>query len=109
VIALPSRESKGGEIPESQLTPAEADPAHDDWRELASRAGDGLEIALLWSKSTKRVRLTVLDERLDESFDVEVDGADALTAFQHPCAYVGSRIVTNNYAGRHLLTPRQQV
>jgi hypothetical protein len=62
---------------------------HDDWRELASRAGDGLEIALLWTRSTERVRLTVLDRRLGESFDVEVDGADALTAFRHPFAYMG--------------------
>ena len=79
----------------------------DDWRELASRAGDGLQISLAWSKSADRVKVTVFDQRLNEPFDVEADGADALSAFRHPFAYATSRIVPD-YAERHSLTLRQQ-
>jgi hypothetical protein len=62
----------------------------DDWRELARRAGDGLQISLVWSRSADRVKVTVLDERLRESFDIHVEGADALTAFHHPFAYAAA-------------------
>ena len=62
-----------------------------DWRELASREGDGLEICLFWSKSAERVKVTVRDERLGESFDLDIAGADALSAFYHPFAYVAGR------------------
>jgi hypothetical protein len=58
----------------------------DDWRELASRSGDGLQISLVWSKSADRVQVTVCDERLREPFDIPIDGADALSAFHHPFA-----------------------
>jgi hypothetical protein len=79
-----------------------------DWRELASRAGDGLQISLVWSKAADRVKVTVLDERLREPFDIHIDGADALSAFHHPFAYVG----TARRAGpreRACLFLRQQV
>ena len=61
-----------------------------DWRELASRAGDGLEISLFWSRSANCVKVTVLDERLGEFFDLDVAAADALSAFYHPFAYVAN-------------------
>jgi hypothetical protein len=79
----------------------------DDWRELASRSGDGLQISLVSSKSADRVKVTVFDHRLDEAFDIEADGADALSAFKHPFAYATSRTVPD-YAERHSLTLRQQ-
>ena len=65
--------------------------AHDDWRELASRDGDGLEISLLWSKAADRVKVTVADSRLDESFELDIAGAEALAAFHHPFAYAADR------------------
>ena len=46
--------------------------AISDWKELANRAGDGLEISLFWSKSADRVRVTVSDERFEERFDLDV-------------------------------------
>ena len=68
-----------------------AHPTHttttEDWRELASRDGNGLEIALWWSKSTGRVKVTVVDVRRDEHHEVDVEGAEALAAFYHPFAY----------------------
>jgi hypothetical protein len=84
-----------------------ASVADDDWRELASRSGDGLHISLVWSKSSDRVKVTVFDQRLDESFDIEADGADALRAFKHPFAYATSRTVPE-YGERHSLALRQQ-
>ena len=69
------------------LTTDTAHVALDDWRELASRDGDGLEISLLWSKAAGRVKVTVADSRLDESFELDIAGADALAAFHHPFAY----------------------
>ncbi len=63
----------------------------NDWRELAIRDGDGLEISLLWSKSADRIKVTVQDERVGESFDLHVRGAEALSAFYHPFAYAAGR------------------
>jgi hypothetical protein len=65
--------------------------AIDDWRELASREGDGLAITLLWSKAADRVKVTVADSRLDEEFELHIAGAEALAAFHHPFAYAAGR------------------
>ena len=82
---------KGGVMSSSQVT-IDAQPATTgDWRELARRAGDGLEIALMWSQSADSVKVTVLDEKLGESFDLDIAGADALSAFYHPFAYASGR------------------
>ena len=75
----------------AQLTTDTAPVTIDDWRELASRDGDGLEISLLWSKATDRVKVAVFDSRLDESFELHVAGAEALAAFHHPFAYAAGR------------------
>ena len=74
-----------------QLTMDTAHLAVDDWQELASRDGDGLEIALLWSKAADRVKVTVADSRLDDSFELDIAGAEALAAFHHPFAYATGR------------------
>ena len=84
-----------------------AHTARDYWRELETRAGDGLEISLHWSKAADRVRITFVDQRFDESFDIEVDGADALCAFEHPFAFATSRDVPD-YAERRSVALRQQ-
>ena len=63
----------------------------DDRRELAVRASNGIEVSLFWSKSANRVTVEVFDEQLGDAFEFEVDGADALEAFNHPYAYAGGR------------------
>ena len=75
----------------AELTTQTASDAVDDWRELASRDGDGLEISLLWSKAADRIKVTVADSRLDESFELDIAGAEALAAFHHPFAYAAGR------------------
>jgi hypothetical protein len=56
-------------------------------RELAYRAADGLEVALLWPVGERRVLVHVTDQRLDQSFELSVEGDKALDAFHHPYAY----------------------
>ncbi len=58
------------------------------WSELAIRETDGLAVSLLWNSATGRVKVAVVDARLDERFEVHVPGAQALAAFHHPFAYV---------------------
>jgi hypothetical protein len=57
---------------------------HADWIELAKRASNGLEVVLLWDRSSNRVKVAVSDERLCHHFDFEVAREDALSAFYHP-------------------------
>jgi hypothetical protein len=45
----------------SELSLDAAHAAGDDWRELANRAGNGLEVSRLWSKSADRVKVSVSD------------------------------------------------
>lgn len=57
-------------------------------RARSSDAGVGAHaIQLLWNSLTNRVTVAVRDGRSGESFELQVDPADALTAFHHPYAY----------------------
>jgi hypothetical protein len=77
------RQRKGGVVSSTH--------SHRTWRELAGRESDGLEILLLWSKSAGRVKVAVTDAKLDEQFEFDVAGADALAAFYHSFAYAAVR------------------
>jgi hypothetical protein len=57
------------------------------WSELALRENDGLVVSLLWNRETGHVKVAVDDAKVDERFEIDVAGADALVAFQHPFAY----------------------
>jgi hypothetical protein len=61
-------------------------------RELDSRAGDGIRVALFWSEAAGRVWVTVTDTKTGEVFSVPVlDGERALDVFHHPYAYAAAR------------------
>jgi hypothetical protein len=75
----------------AHTTTTAAISALNDWRELAQREGDGIEVRLLWSKSADRVQVIVVDSKFDEEFVIDVAGADALAAFNHPFAYLPSQ------------------
>ena len=60
---------------------------HHAWSELAVRENDGLAVSLLWNMATGRVKVAVDDAQLDERFEIDVPGPDALAAFHHPYAY----------------------
>ena len=59
----------------------------NDARELDHRSNDGIDVTLLWSPRTNRVWISVADARRDDTFDLDVDPADALDAFHHPYVY----------------------
>lgn len=59
-------------------------------RELDRRVNDGFDVSLLWSPETDRVFVVVVDQRLDATFEIRVDPADAIEAFHHPFAYAGA-------------------
>lgn len=86
---------------------------HETWRELAFREKDGLAVSLLWSHDLGRVKVAVVDARLDEHFDVHVSSADALDAFRHPFAYAAGMGATfgglGSSHGRHFAPERSTV
>jgi hypothetical protein len=59
--------------------------------ELDYRAADGIEVALLWSKLTNRLWVSVLDTRTSDSFELDVKSDTALDVFHHPYAHAVSR------------------
>ena len=69
-------------------------------RELAHRTNDGIDVTLFWSKASNRVTISVFHARSATALEFEVDGADALDAFNHPYAYAATR------GARHIATPR---
>ncbi|HKH16147.1 MAG TPA: hypothetical protein VKA57_01370 [Solirubrobacteraceae bacterium] len=61
-------------------------------RELDHRAGDGIDVRLLWRPHDNRALVAVSDAKTGEAFTLEVgDDERALDVFQHPFAYAGSR------------------
>ena len=56
-------------------------------RELDARSTDGIDVTLLWNPRTNQLFVAVEDERRGDSFELEIDPADALDAFRHPYAF----------------------
>ena len=56
--------------------------------ELAHRASNGLDVALLWSRQTGRLVVAVADIRTGESFTVDAPRDRALDVYHHPFAYL---------------------
>jgi hypothetical protein len=59
----------------------------ESWVELADRAGDGLDVRLLWNRTDGRVKVTVTRVATGRQAELRVAPEDALTAFHHPFAY----------------------
>jgi hypothetical protein len=55
--------------------------------ELAHRNSNGLDVALLWNRSSGRLVVAVADSRNGESFTVDAPADCALDVFNHPFAY----------------------
>ncbi|MGH3083158.1 MAG: hypothetical protein ACRDNP_03705 [Gaiellaceae bacterium] len=70
--------------------------ATNHWQELARRAGNGVEVVLLWNKSVDLVKVVVSDGRLCHHVDLEIAGADALRAFSEPFADATARLSTSD-------------
>jgi hypothetical protein len=72
--------------------------------ELAYRVSDGLEVWLLWTRATNRVFVLVVDSRVDDSFELDVSGDEALDAFHHPYAYASFHGVSHRPTARRRAT-----
>jgi hypothetical protein len=72
-------------------------------RELAHRAGDGLEVTLVWHEDDNRVVVVVDDARTGERFEIEVPTTSALDAFEHPFVYAPA--AASVAAGRRVSQP----
>src|SRR5262249_15597573 len=60
--------------------------------ELAHRAGDGIEVLLLWDRGEARRPVVVAALRTGASFElVAADGRQGLDAFYHPFASAAAR------------------
>ena len=67
---------------------------HNATRELAYRATDGLEVALLWHERENVVSVAVLDSKTGDSFELVLvlgNNENALAAFHHPYGYAAHR------------------
>jgi len=62
-------------------------PITQSFRELAYRAGDGLEVTLYWRPSTDEIDVCVCDHRRGAYFVVRPAPDQALDAFYHPFSY----------------------
>jgi hypothetical protein len=60
-------------------------------KELSHRDTDGIEVSLLWAELSDRLFVVVRDRRSNETFELEVDAADALDVFEHPYAHAAFR------------------
>ncbi len=54
--------------------------------EVARRTGNGVDVALLWSRAQSRLKVMVSDGRLCHRLDFDVAGADEISAFREPFA-----------------------
>ena len=57
------------------------------YRELAHRSNDGLEVVLLWHQPTDELTVTVSDERNGAYFELAAEPHQALDVFNHPYAH----------------------
>ena len=67
--------------------PPEPDMMDTDTAELAYRQGAGIEVKLLWHRTTGELTVLVTDAASGASFELPVAPDEALTAFHHPYAY----------------------
>jgi hypothetical protein len=78
---------------------------HETWLQLAVRENDGLEVSLLWSKATDRVRVVVVDQMFKEELQFDVPAACALDAYSHPFAYAAGRALEPTCGASEPSTP----
>jgi hypothetical protein len=59
----------------------------DGVKELAYRAGAGVEVALFWSEDDGRLSVVVNDWQSGDAFEIDASRENALDVFNHPFAY----------------------
>ena len=76
--------------PEHEVPP-EPDTMDQDTAELACRRGAGIEVTLLWHRTTGELTVSVTDAASGASFELPVAADEALTAFHHPYGYAAAQ------------------
>jgi hypothetical protein len=71
--------------------PPEPDTTDQDTAELACRHGAGLEVTLLWQRTSGQLTVRVTDAASGASFKLPVPADQALAAFHHPYAYAAAQ------------------
>jgi hypothetical protein len=61
-------------------------------RELAFRAGDGVEVTLAWDEDSDELSVVVWDRRRGRYFELRPDPERALDAFYHPYMHVACSV-----------------
>lgn len=61
-------------------------------KELAYRAGDGVEVSLRWNPSDGSLTVVVDDVKTEESFELQARPDNALDVFYHPYAYASAGV-----------------
>jgi hypothetical protein len=59
--------------------------------ELAHRAADGVEVSLVWRRTSGALTVVVHDARSGLSFSVDAEPSEALDVFYHPYAHAAFR------------------
>lgn len=59
--------------------------------ELAYRENDGVQVSLVWDRDADSLMVFVIDTRLGEAFELDMEGSAALEVFHHPYAYAAFR------------------
>jgi hypothetical protein len=60
---------------------------HDLFEELDYRENDGIQVSLLWNRGDNSLTVFVVDTKTDVSFELPIEGRDAVQAFRHPYAF----------------------
>ena len=76
--------------PEHEIPP-EPDMMDQDTAELAYRRGAGIEVTLLWHRTSGELTVSVTDAASGASFELPVAADEALAAFHHPYAYAAAQ------------------
>jgi hypothetical protein len=76
--------------PEHEVPP-EPDMMDQDTAELAYRRGAGIEVTLLWHRTSGELTVSVTDAASGASFELPVAADEALAAFHHPYAYAAAQ------------------
>src|SRR5215471_21874687 len=79
-----------GHRPEYEIPP-EPDMIGKDTAELACRQGAGIEVTLLWHRTSGELIVTVSDVASGAAFELPVAADEALTTFHHPYAYAADQ------------------
>jgi hypothetical protein len=57
------------------------------FEELDHRSSDGIEVSLLWSRTSGEVFVLLCDAKSDEVLELSAEPNKALDVFHHPYAY----------------------